>query len=140
MISLWHLMPTSRRSFSGPRSRAAHLLTIYCSQHNQALKPRLVESYRTASSTDAVTRLSYPLTHRAFAQWCRILQISPQIPVALRRPQKPTCPVCVVPSRAPHSKDLHLIFAVQGLSALLQIPFPCRPTSGKLKLEKEKSD
>lgn len=72
--------------------------------------------------------LSYP----AICPGCPVTVPSAQISPALRppfgKPQQPTCAVCVRPSRAAHSRDLHP-FDVGRVRRVTTRPFPCRPIS-----------
>lgn len=59
------------RAFRGPRFQSislTHWLASPCMA--RLAKSRLAVAYPAASSSDAVTRLSYPGTHRACARWC----------------------------------------------------------------------
>jgi hypothetical protein len=64
---------------------------------------------------------------------CHRFQVSPQRPDAFLRPQQPTRAVSVTPFlfRTSRSPDLHRFTHQQGLSALPQFPFPCRPTPAR---------
>ena len=88
--------------------------------------PRLIATYRTATSTEAVTRLSYAETQRACAHWCRSRQISPCDPVASRQPHQPTCPGWVRPSQAAPSVDLHH-FTTNRVSTVTSAPVSVSP-------------
>jgi len=92
---------------STPRdSKAGGVLT---NQHQQAWpdsQSRLITTYPTASSRDAVTGLSYPAIFPACAQKYQRLQISPQRPDTSRCPQQPTCGAWVIQSPASPKVDL----------------------------------
>lgn len=94
-------------AFRGRDSKAPPLLIICLQHHSQTLKSWLVITYPNATSSDAITGLSFTAICKGCPSQYRRFQVSPQRPDTSRCPQQPTCREYVVPSQAPHIRDFH---------------------------------
>jgi len=91
----------------------------------------LCSAYPKASSTDAVTGLSYTAIQAACASWYQVIQVSPQTPVVSLRPQQPTCRDGVLPSRAALRADFHR-FKQNRVSTVTCAPVSVSPNPTRL--------
>lgn len=94
--------------FRGPRFQSISLTHNDISTFTtRVTNSRLFVTYPNATSSAAITGLSYTAIFRACAQKYRMIQFSPHTPDTSRCPQQPTCQEQVLPFRAAPLVDFH---------------------------------